>query len=239
MILAQLPTTFGSRVHNGPDSLSPRVRFMSATNRVVTCEVDDGAIESVSATNNILERVARQEDGSVDEMIDRFGNLVWSIVRKFCFNPSEAEDAAQEIFVELWKSAHRYSPDVASESTFVGMIARRRMIDRVRRQGRQVPTSSAEQQEPTDHSTPTATRYEVTDEADATSKAFEKLRPEQQEVLQLAIHHGRSHEQIAASTGLPLGTVKTHARRGLMRLRELLNGSDHQSDSNRVMGGSL
>jgi RNA polymerase sigma-70 factor (ECF subfamily) len=206
---------------------------------VVTYEADDGAFDSVPVANNILERVARQEEGSVDEMIERFGNLVWSIVRKFCFNPSEAEDAAQEIFVELWKAAPRYSSDVASESTFVGMIARRRMIDRVRRQGRQVQTSGREQQEPADHSASTTTRFEVTDEADATSKAFEKLRPEQQEVLQLAIHHGRSHEQIAASTGLPLGTVKTHARRGLMRLRELLTSNDHQSDSNRVMGGSL
>lgn len=239
MILAELPLTFGSRVLNGPDSLSPRVRLVFAVSHMVTPNRNDGVHESVSEANNILERVARQEEGSVDEMIDRFGNLVWSIVRKFCFNPSEAEDAAQEIFVELWKSAPRFNSDIASESTFVGMIARRRMIDRVRRQGRQVPTSSGAQQEPTDHSASKVSRFEVSDEADATSKAFEKLRPEQQQVLQLAIHHGRSHEQIAASTGLPLGTVKTHARRGLMQLRELLNAGGRQSDSNRVMGGSL
>jgi len=239
MILAELPMTFGSRVHQGPDSLSPRVRFEPAIYSAVAPSLNDGAPESVSDANNILERVALQEEGSVDEMINRFGNLVWSIVRKFCFNSSEAEDAAQEIFVEIWKSAPRFNPEVASESTFIGMIARRRMIDRIRRQGRTIPTTSGEQPEAADHSEPPVKRFEVSDEADATSKAFEKLRPEQREVLHLAIHHGRSHEQIANSTGLPLGTVKTHARRGLMRLREMLSESDYQSDSNRVMGGSL
>ena len=52
--------------------------------------------------------------------------------------------------------------------------------------------------------------------------ALEQLRPEQQRILQLSIYHGRSHEEISRSTGLPLGTVKTHARRGLIRLREIL-----------------
>ncbi|MBU3729166.1 MAG: sigma-70 family RNA polymerase sigma factor, partial [Phycisphaerales bacterium] len=53
-------------------------------------------------------------------------------------------------------------------------------------------------------------------------RAMGSLRPEQRRVLQLAIHHGASHEQIATSTGMPLGTVKTHARRGLIRLRDIL-----------------
>ncbi|MFM7800018.1 MAG: sigma factor-like helix-turn-helix DNA-binding protein, partial [Planctomycetota bacterium] len=60
------------------------------------------------------------------------------------------------------------------------------------------------------------------EEAARATAALERLRPEQQRVLQLSIYHGRSHEEIARSTGLPLGTVKTHARRGLIRLREIL-----------------
>ena len=63
---------------------------------------------------------------------------------------------------------------------------------------------------------------EVKEAAQVAQEAFKALRPEQQRVLQLAIHHGCSHEQIAASTGLPLGTVKTHARGGLIRLRQAL-----------------
>ena len=74
------------------------------------------------------------------------------------------------------------------------------------------------------------------EQAGVASEAFEQLRPEQQQVLRLAIHHGRSHEQIAATTGMPLGTVKTHARRGLIRLRQLLEATDF--DLPQVANGS-
>ena len=66
---------------------------------------------------------------------------------------------------------------------------------------------------------------EIKDAARMAEEAMKTLRPEQQRVLHMAIHHGCSHEQIAASTGLPLGTVKTHARRGLIRLRQALADS--------------
>ena len=69
---------------------------------------------------------------------------------------------------------------------------------------------------------PTPDMPERTEEAGRATIALGKLRSEQQRVLQLAIYHGCSHEEIARCTGLPLGTVKTHARRGLIRLREIL-----------------
>ena len=65
-------------------------------------------------------------------------------------------------------------------------------------------------------------------------RAFEQLRPEQQQVLQLAIHHGCSHEQIATATGMPLGTVKTHARRGLIKIRQILEQQGVLSPEDRA-----
>jgi len=67
-----------------------------------------------------------------------------------------------------------------------------------------------------------ADRGAIREEHAIAQRAFEQLRPEQQQVLQLAIHHGCSHEQIATATGMPLGTVKTHARRGLIKIRQIL-----------------
>jgi RNA polymerase sigma factor (sigma-70 family) len=168
----------------------------------------------------ILERVARQEPGAVDEMMSRFGGLVWSLARRTCSDPTEAEDAVQEIFVEIWRTAHRFDSSIAGEATFVAMIARRRLIDRTRRKTRR-PQSVALQESAPDP-TPIDDSTEIREQAGVASVAFEKLRPEQQQVLRLAIHHGRSHEQIATTTGMPLGTVKTHARRGLIKLRQLL-----------------
>ncbi len=157
----------------------------------------------------------------MQQCMERFGGLVWSLARKFSNSGSDADDAVQEIFIDLWKSAARFDPAIASETTFVAMIARRRLIDRGRRRQRRLDSApltegTAAAEGPQSDST------EVAEEAGRAQAAFEQLRPEQKRVLQLAIFHGRSHEEIARSTGLPLGTVKTHARRGLIRLRQIL-----------------
>jgi RNA polymerase sigma-70 factor (ECF subfamily) len=100
------------------------------------------------------------------------------------------------------------------------MIARRRLIDRGRRKMRrpevpQIAETVADRAERVD-------RPELGEQQKLAQRAFSQLRPEQQQVLQLAIHHGCSHEQIATATGMPLGTVKTHARRGLIKIRQIL-----------------
>lgn len=170
---------------------------------------------------SILQRVARGDPDSVQECIDRYSGLVWSLARKRGFGAAECEDAVQEIFLDVWKSAGRFDPSVASEATFIAMIARRRLIDRRRRLSRR-----PEAAEFTDRMSPVENEclrdFEVSEQAAAAAAALETLRPEQQRVLRLSIFQGLSHERIAESTGLPLGTVKTHVRRGLIRLREIL-----------------
>ncbi len=182
-----------------------------------------GVEEIVEKETPILERVGRNEPGAVDEMMSRFGGLVWSLARRSCPTTAEAEDAVQEIFIEIWKTASRFDASIAGEATFVAMITRRRLIDRTRRRTRRPEPVALSESSPAPESS--EDHIEISEEAGIASEAFEKLRPEQQQVLTLAIHHGRSHEQIAATTGMPLGTVKTHARRGLIRLRQLLEAS--------------
>lgn len=136
-------------------------------------------------------------------------------------NSDDAEDAVQEIFVDIWKNAERFDPSQSSETTFVAMIARRRIIDRIRHSARRIAPDSLE-----DVLTEPATRADQTlqtsVEANEAAKVLDSLRPEQRQVLQLSIVHGLSHQEIADATGMPLGTVKTHARRGLLQAREIL-----------------
>src|SRR5262252_1163156 len=82
--------------------------------------------------DSLLARVGAGDASAVRECLQRFGGLVWSLARRFSSSPSDAEDAVQEIFVDLWRSAKKYDPRAASEATFVAMIARRRLIDRLR-----------------------------------------------------------------------------------------------------------
>jgi len=171
----------------------------------------------------LLMRVAAGDPAAIRECLARFGGLVWSIARRF--DPVEAEDAVQEIFLDLWRSAGRYDPQVASEAAFVAMIARRRLIDR-RRTRRRRPTTETIASEPpiADH----ASGPDSCAEASQAARALERLRPEQRHVLVLATH-GLSHGEIAERTGMPLGTVKAHARRGLQSIRAALLGVQEEA----------
>jgi RNA polymerase sigma factor (sigma-70 family) len=170
----------------------------------------------------LLQRVAAGDTGAVAECVDTFGGLVWSLARRLLNRPAEAEDAVQEVFIALWKSASRFDPSIASETTFVAMIARRRLIDRQRRNTRRpegepvaiedLPLSALEE----------ADQLELQDEAAKAMAALELLKPEQRNVLHLAVCQGWPHQLIADRLGLPLGTVKTHVRRGLIKVREEL-----------------
>ncbi len=170
----------------------------------------------------ILHRVAAGDNSAVEACLDRYGGLVWSLARRFSANRHEAEDAVQDVFIELWKKAPRYDPSLSAESTFVAMIARRRLIDRGRRAG--ATRSSEELSESTPSQTAEADyeRIDTSDEAVRAARELQRLKPEQQSVLKLSIFEGLSHQQIADRLSLPLGTVKTHVRRGLERVREAL-----------------
>lgn len=166
---------------------------------------------------SVLQRVAAGDPAAVRECLDRFGALVWSLARRL--TPTEAEDAVQDVFVALWKSAGRFDPAVASETTFVAMVARRRLIERARARGRQTIPEALTDSAASVERLP---KVELGEEAALAASVIETLSAEQQRVLRLSIYQGLSHEQVSQSTGLPLGTVKTHIRRGLMRVRDAL-----------------
>jgi RNA polymerase sigma factor (sigma-70 family) len=101
------------------------------------------------------------------------------------------------------------------------MIARRRLIDRLRHASRRISADSIDDllAEPSDGS---EGKVQMSLEAAQAAKALDALRPEQRQVLQLSIIQGLSHQEISDATGMPLGTVKTHARRGILQAREIL-----------------
>lgn len=172
----------------------------------------------------LLQRTAQGDPVAVRECIDRYGGLVWSLARRLLFSDAEAQDAVQEVFIEIWKHAGRYDPAIASETAFVAMIARRRLIDRRRRSSRSPERESLEDHAETIAFVPSGPAENADEIAQATT-ALLQLSSQQQKVLRLSIYQGLSHERIARAIGLPLGTVKTHARRGLLKLRALLEAS--------------
>jgi RNA polymerase sigma factor (sigma-70 family) len=170
---------------------------------------------------SVLKRIARGDARAVSECIDQFGGLIWALARRLTRTRADAEDAVQEIFTDIWRSAGRFDSNQGSEKVFVTTIARRRLIDRLRRTTQEPQTESVDALDVLAWSQP-GSRGEICVEAARAANAVAQLRPEQQQVLQLGILQGLTHSEIAASTGMPLGTVKTFMRRGLIQVRELM-----------------
>lgn len=179
-------------------------------------------------TTHILPDIAAGRFRAVEDCLRRYNSVVWSLARRWSPNEQDAEDAVQEIFMDLWKSAGRFDPELGSEITFVTTIARRRLIDRGRRRGRAPKIDQLEEAEilPAEG---VVDSVEVADEAAVVTRALADLRPEQRRVLELALVEGHTHQEISDSTGMPLGTVKSHARRGLSRVRSLLGTEPTES----------
>lgn len=173
---------------------------------------------------DVLPRLSSGEPQAAEECLDRYGSLVWALARRYTRNPSDAEDAVQEIFMEVWKNASRFDPSKASEAAFITMIARRRLIDQIRRLNRRLKTLSLDPE--IDLADPLARKPEASAEVSLAARAVSRLDVKEREVVVLSTYHGMSHGQIAEHTGLPLGTVKTYVRRGLSRVREALRGGE-------------
>lgn len=168
---------------------------------------------------DLLPSVARGDRAAVESCVNRYGGLIWSLALRL-LDRAEAEDAVQDVFIELWRHADRFDPTRASEKTFVAMIARRRIIDRRRTRSRDEMASATLQSEEMvsqDHQ-----RMEMSTEVALAAKALEALPAERREVVSLSVVQGLTHSEIAKLTGLPIGTVKSHLRRGLAVVRDRL-----------------
>jgi len=172
----------------------------------------------------LMHRVAAGDERAVAELYDRFGSLVYKVARQFLSSQAEAEDAVQEVFVRLWQTADRYDPRRAKLVTWVMLIARRHLIDRIRRSAVR-PIESA-----TDNTDLSATASATQDAPDrqpqdnersvALRKRISELPELQRIVIERAYLQGFTLREVSEQLNAPLGTVKSALSRGLERLRE-------------------
>lgn len=168
---------------------------------------------------------------------------MWALAQRRLGHREDVEDAVQEIFLDVWRYADRFDPRRAEEATFVAMIARRRLIDGLRRRARQ-PSSVSLDEALRDgsaglrESDDVSRTFALGDEARIAAEHLHQLRPEEQRVLRLSIYDGLSHATIAERTGLALGTVKSHIRRGLDSLRRTMTARQNGNSTKAVRRGT-
>lgn len=189
------------------------------------------AARPVSHPPTLVQRIAAGDGQAVQELMDRYGALIRSMARRQV-GAQDAEDLAQEVFMQVWKHAERFDPAKGNEEAWITTIARRRIIDRRRAAGRRPESQELIEEavggsEDHDH-------VEAEDEARLAEDAISKLGEDQQRVLRMALVEGLTHTEITDRTKMPLGTVKSHVRRGLERVRAHLSAHHRTTSEHEV-----
>lgn len=169
----------------------------------------------------LLERVSSGDPEAAKLCVERYQGLVWTLARGFFSDSAEIEDAVQDVFIDLWKNAGRFDATRGKESTFVGLLTRRRLIDRLRKKTRR-PDSASIEMEPVSDEETVDIRLSRSEDARAAKEILDTLPPQQRQAIELAVLHGYTHQEVSQRLDIPLGTVKAHVRRGLQRLRDRL-----------------
>ena len=168
----------------------------------------------------VVALVARSDEAALAELYDRLGSVAYGLARRILRDDALAEDAVQEGFLAVWRSAGRFVPERAKASTWVLTLVHRRAVDLVRREERRRTEPLEEPAGGLEPSTEDAVwlRYE----RERVQKALRALPDQQREALELAYYGGFTQTELADRLGQPVGTIKSRMFTGLGRLRELL-----------------
>ena len=184
-------------------------------------EPDDCAVEL-----DLLARVAKRERAAFEQLYSRYANILYATAMKFLKEDADAQDVVQDVFIQIWDKAKLYDPAKGKPLTWALTMTRNRSIDRIRAiQRRTRLRDDFEKETVVDES---ASLREALSGVDASEKsqilrdAVGRLSPEQKKVIELAFFGGLTQSEVADRLGEPLGTVKARARRGLMKLKEIL-----------------
>ncbi len=175
----------------------------------------------------LLQRAGKGDARAFEQLYDRYAPRLLGLLRQMLVDEREAEDVLQDGFLYIWDHAGKYDPSRSRAFTWSVMIVRHKAIDRMRALGRRsklAESAAVEQAVLEATADGTAETVVMRDRQKQVYAALQSLPGEQRKLIEFAFLKGLTHHAIAESLGLPLGTVKTNIRRGLLRLRDLMKG---------------
>lgn len=170
-----------------------------------------------------LARVAAGDKRAFAELYDSTAPRIYGLVRRLLVDPAQSEEVTQEIFLEIWQTATRYQPERGSAVSWMLTMAHRRAVDRVRAsQASRERDSRIGIRDYDREYDQVAEHVEITMEGERVKRALQGLTELQRQAVELAYYRGLSHSEIAAELHVPVGTVKTRIRDGMIRLRDAM-----------------
>jgi RNA polymerase sigma-70 factor, ECF subfamily len=169
----------------------------------------------------LLSRVGEHDRVAFEQLYDRYVRSIFGLALRRLRDRQDAEDAVQDVFAAVWRSAGSYRPERGPAGGWLYTVARNAVVDRLRRSG---PATESELPELVSAEQGPAARAEESETAWHVHRALEELQPREREVIELAYWSELSQSEVAEYLGLPLGTVKTRTRSALARLATVLEG---------------
>jgi RNA polymerase sigma-70 factor, ECF subfamily len=171
----------------------------------------------------LLALAAREDEDALAALYDRYGRVAYGLALRIVRDQALAEDAVQEAFLAVWRTAASFRAERAKASTWILTLVHRRAVDVVRREERRRAQPLAEGVEEADERALAADEeIELTDRRRIVQEALRRLPDEQREALELAYYGGLTQSELAERLAVPLGTIKSRMFTGLRRLRDLL-----------------
>lgn len=173
----------------------------------------------------LIHQIAQQNQTALSQLYDRYARLIYSIAYRSLGSAEESEELVMDVFAQVWRTADRYDASKARVDTWLLMMTRSRICDRLRRRQRWGKVTDALMvfEAPIEKTSPAPDAdLELAERRTTVITALASLPPEQRQVIELAYYSGLSHREIAEQTGLAIGTVKTRIRLGLEKLRSAL-----------------
>jgi RNA polymerase sigma-70 factor (ECF subfamily) len=165
--------------------------------------------------------VERGDEAALGELYDRFGRPAYGLALRILRDEKLAEDAVQEAFLGVWRTAARFVPERARAATWILTLVHRRAVDLVRREEHRRAEPLEVAPEPVGGSTEESAWLRL--EGERVRAALRQLPDQQRETIELAYYGGFTQSELADRLGQPLGTIKSRMFAGLTRLRELLS----------------
>jgi RNA polymerase sigma-70 factor (ECF subfamily) len=175
----------------------------------------------------LLRQIAVGDRTAFAEFYDRHSTLMFSVASRILNDPGEAEDVLQEAFVQIWEKAGRFDPNLGKAASWAAILVRNKAIDRIRaaqRRTRLAEESGAAHAITTEISELAIENFYGHDQAKFILSAIVELPKEQRQAIELAYFSGLTQDEISQRLNTPLGTIKARIRRGLLKLRDQLEG---------------
>ena len=206
-------------------SVGSHKRSGSAILRLVPQPSDSQELDSALPVTqeDLLERVATGDQAAFGELYDQIAPRVLGLIRRLLKDHAQSEEVTQEVFLEIWQNVTRYDSKKGGASTWIMTMAHRRAVDRIRAsQSSRDRDSKVGIRDYSPAYDSVAESVEVTVEHERVEKALSRLTELQRQAVTLAYYGGYSHSEVAALLSVPIGTVKTRLRDGMIRLRDEL-----------------